>query len=124
MLSIKINDVEFPLVAMSQMQCLRDEYTTLSDKSTIRMEYSGIDVSNIVSMKEYMNRFSHVNLSVLLPRTRSVRDIVPNDLWRWISDVDRVRLNDLHKAAYTLGYYTLFDLTSLILSEDIDCKNL
>lgn len=128
--SIRIGDVDFPFRALSEMQYLRDKYQqqansrSLSDAQNLHIESPNVSSPNLVSMRDFMNRFPNTQLRILLPRTRPVREIIGNDIWRWMADLDRDRLMDLHNAAHTLGYSILLNITSLILSEDINYESL
>jgi hypothetical protein len=126
MISVRIGSVDFPPIALSKMKSVRDRYKDMqeNDNNIIDIQVEDIDTPSLVSMRDFMILFPDMELRILLPRTRSVRELINEDVWRWISGIDKNRLNDLHYATYTLGYQVLFDLTSLILSEDINYKSL
>ena len=130
MLTVRIGDIDFPSESISKMQLVRNryrEYIISQDREfqgNLHIQDINISVPTLVSVRDFMKRFPNVQIAILLPRTRPARDIVRDDLWRWISDLNKTGLKDLHDAAYILGYFSLFDITSLILSEDIDYKSL
>lgn len=119
MSSISVNDIEFPLRALSEMRYLRNIYANGLHKGNIN-----ISTPSLVSIRDFMNRFSSLRMNMLLPRVQPVRDIIPDDVIRWFADLGIARIWDLHESAYKLGYSRLFEVTSLLLSEDINIQTL
>jgi hypothetical protein len=119
---IYINGMQFPSKALSEMRLIRETYA-LDRSSTISIE---IDVKSTIlaSIREYMDTYNDVRVSIILPRIVPVKDILPDPVLKWIYALSTDDIWALHMAAHTLGYEGLFQVTSLVLSEILDVPSL
>lgn len=58
---------------------------------------------------------------IILPRMKPIRELIPSDILRWIQRQDIYELRNL---AHIHGHTQLSELTSLILSEELDIQSL
>jgi len=130
MLTVRIEDIDFPLTSLSEMQLVRDRYSECMSsvykdtQNSLHIQGLGISTPTLVSVRDFMERFSGVQIIVLLPRIKPVKDLIGEDLQRWLSGLNNHGLRDLHRAAHLLGYSSLCNVISLILSEVINYTSL
>lgn len=119
---IYIDGILFPSEALSEMKLIRDTYDR-DRSSTIHID-TGIAIPILASIREYMNRYNHIHISIILPRIVPVKDILPMDLLDWMYALSTDDMWRLHMGAYILGYNRLIEVTSLVLSEVLDVPSL
>lgn len=116
MMFIYIGSIEFPISALNEMQYVRNIYQ--KDKSVFIPDPEVSSLS-ILAMREFMMKFPERILQLSLPREKPIVECIDEDIWEWFSSMDIESIINLHYDAYTLGYNTLFEYTSLILSESL-----
>lgn len=123
MVSIRINGIDFPDRALSEMKLLRDIYQK-NQSGFLQVEDPDIELPTLISVKEFMSRLSDVEVRLILPRIQPVRELIPPEIMKWMSDFNMEGLWKLHQAAYILGYSYLFEITSIFISEIVDIQSL
>lgn len=120
MSKIIISDVEFPLTAVKEMRYIRNyiakELYHNMDMPII-IPNPGINRGLLELIRSFLVLFPEYSVDIILPRIEPVYNILPHKVKEWISFVKGSSLIALHEAAYSLGYTSLFELTSLVLSE-------
>lgn len=117
---VMIGTVKFPEIALSLLRYARDIYSSRRGEiDVLQIESPGISTPMLVSIREFMEMFPSAHVLILLPRMKPVKQILGDNIWEWINRFDIDGLKDLQSATHILGYSSLFDIVSLVLSEYI-----
>lgn len=114
---IRIGNTEFPDIAVSKMLYLSKHRVASGDC----VQITGISDQVLLVVLEFLEKFKHMpfSLNVMVPRYEPLSTIIPQEILIWVNYIDLSQMEELHSVAQQLGYVLLYEISTLVLSDNV-----